>query len=128
MAAGPWFRLITKRMIQVTFLVALVIGTVRIMTEAVSAPAAAPRLAFGIGPDGTYTRFGQVAAFVLGLLTTFAFLPLVVVAALLYARAEVRFAEDPARARTLVNWSWLSITVPVVLAAIAAVVLVALGG
>ena len=40
---------------------------------------AAPPLAFGIGPDGTYTRFGQVAAFVLGLLTTFVFLPLVVV-------------------------------------------------
>lgn len=89
------------------------------MTEAVSAPAAAPRLAFGIGPDGTYTRFGQTAAFILGLLTTFAFLPLVVVAALLYARAEVRFAEDPARARTLVNWSWLSITVPVVIAVVA---------
>jgi hypothetical protein len=98
------------------------------MTEAVSAPTAAPRPAFGIGPDGTYTRVGQVLAFILGLLTTFVFLPLVVVAALLYARAEIRYAEDPARARTLVNWSWLSITVPVVLAAIAAGVLVPLAG
>lgn len=92
------------------------------MTEAVSAasvPASAPRPAFGIGPDGTYTRFGQVTAFILGLLTTFAFLPLVVVAALLYTRAETRFADDPARARTLVNWSWLSITAPVVIAILA---------
>ena len=88
------------------------------MTETVPAPAAAPApsLAFGIGPDGTYTRIGQAAAFVLGLLTTLAFLPLTVVAALLYTRAETRFAEDPARARTLVNWSWLCVTVPVVIA------------
>lgn len=87
------------------------------MTEtAPAASAPVPSLAFGIGPDGTYTRFGQAAAFVLGLLTTFAFLPLTVVAALLYTRAETRFAEDPARARTLVNWSWLCVTVPVVIA------------
>lgn len=102
------------------------------MTEAVSgavpASAPAPRLAFGIGPDGTYTRFGQVAAFVLGLLTTFAFLPLVVVGALLYARAETRFGEDPARARTLVNWSWLSITVPVLVAVVAVAALAVLKG
>ncbi|MFA1547697.1 hypothetical protein [Actinomadura chokoriensis] len=90
------------------------------MTE--TAPAPAPSLAFGIGSDGTYTRLGQVSAFVLGLLTTFAFLPLVVVAALLYSRAEIRFAENPARARTLVNWSWLCITVPVLLGVAAAVV------
>ncbi|NKZ03622.1 hypothetical protein [Actinomadura latina] len=83
------------------------------MTEAVPAPA--PSLAFGIGPDGTYTRPGQAAAFVLGLITTFVFVPLVVVAALLYTRAETRFAEDPARARALVNWSWLCITIPVLL-------------
>ncbi len=44
------------------------------------------------------------------------------VAALLYTRAETRFAEDPARARALVNWSWLCITVPVVIAVAAAVV------
>lgn len=90
------------------------------MTETAPAPASVPSLAFGIGPDGTYTRPGQAAAFVLGLLTTFAFLPLTVVAALLYTRAETRFAVDPARARTLVNWSWLCVTVPVVVAAVAA--------
>ncbi|WP_433226852.1 hypothetical protein [Actinomadura formosensis] len=89
---------------------------------------AAPPLAFGIGPDGTYTRFGQVAAFVLGLLTTFVFLPLVVVAALLYTRAETRFAEDPARARALVNWSWLCVTAPIVIAAVAIAALLALKG
>ncbi|MFD0905216.1 hypothetical protein [Actinomadura sediminis] len=83
---------------------------------------AAPRLAFGIGPDGTYTRLGQTIAFVLGLLTMFAFLPLVFVAALLYARAEERFADDPERARTLVNWSWLSIAVPVALGAVTGVI------
>ncbi|GAA1869312.1 hypothetical protein [Actinomadura bangladeshensis] len=86
------------------------------MTETAPAAASAPSLAFGIGPDGTYTRSGQATAFVLGLLTTFAFLPLTVVAALLYTRAETRFTEDPARARTLVNWSWLCVTVPVVIA------------
>jgi hypothetical protein len=114
-------------MIQVTF---LEIGAH--MTEAVSgavpASPAVPRLAFGIGPDGTYTRFGQIVAFALGLLTTFVFLPLVVVGALLYTRAETRFEEDPARARTLVNWSWLSITTPVLIAAVAIVVVAALKG
>ncbi|XRQ12519.1 hypothetical protein ACN3XK_16975 [Actinomadura welshii] len=101
------------------------------MTEAVSAasvPAAAPRLAFGIGPDGTYTRLGQIAAFVLGVLTMLAFLPLMVVAALLYDRAETVFAEDPARARRLVNWSWLSITVPVAVSVVAVPVLLLLAG
>ncbi|QFG21163.1 hypothetical protein [Actinomadura sp. WMMB 499] len=83
---------------------------------------AAPRLAFGIGPDGTYTRLGQTIAFVLGLLTMFAFLPLLFVAALLYARAEERFPNDPERARTLVTWSWISIVVPVAVAAVAAVI------
>ncbi|MFC4049122.1 hypothetical protein ACFOY4_05460 [Actinomadura syzygii] len=83
------------------------------MTEALSAaavPAPSRRFALGVGADGTYTRLGQVAAFVLGLITTFVFLPLVVVAALLYTRAETRFADDPARARVLVRWSWLCIT------------------
>ncbi|WP_433463229.1 hypothetical protein [Spirillospora sp. CA-128828] len=93
------------------------------MTEAVAAPVAAPRPAFGIGPDGTYTLFGQVLAFILGLITTFVFLPLVVVAALLYTRAETVFAENPSRARALVIWSWLSITVPVIVAGAVAGVL-----
>ncbi|GAA4233272.1 hypothetical protein GCM10022254_35370 [Actinomadura meridiana] len=99
------------------------------MTEAVSAasvPVPAARPGFGIGPDGTYTRFGQVAAFVLGLLTTFVFLPLVVVAAKLYLRSEDVFAEDPARARKLANWSWVSITVPGLPALVAVVVGLAL--
>ena len=94
------------------------------MTEtapAASAPVPAPVSAFGIGPDGTYTRGGQVAAFVLGLFTMVLFVPLVVVAALLYARAETRFAEDPARARALVNWSWACVGVPVVIGAVVAV-------
>ncbi|MFG2090512.1 MULTISPECIES: hypothetical protein [unclassified Spirillospora] len=101
------------------------------MTEAVSAasvPATASRPAFGIGPDGTYTRTGQAAAFVLGVLTMFAFLPLMVVAALLYTKAETVFPEDPARARTLVNWSWISITVPVAIAVVAVPVLMTLAG
>ncbi|MFB4307123.1 hypothetical protein [Actinomadura sp. GTD37] len=96
------------------------------MTETAPAPApATPALAFGIGPDGTYTRPGQIAAFILGLFTMVVFVPLVVVAALLYARAETRFAEDPARARTLVNWSWACVAVPVALGAAASVVVAA---
>ncbi|MFI0485812.1 hypothetical protein [Actinomadura sp. 9N215] len=95
------------------------------MTEAVSAasvPApASSGTAIGIGEDGTYTRFGQVAAFVLGVLTMLAFLPLLVVAAMLYTRAETVFAADPARARSLVNWSWVCIAVPGVPALIALV-------
>lgn len=86
---------------------------------------AAPPLAFGIGPDGTYTRFGQTAAFILGLLTMFVFFPFMVVASLLYARAEERFADDPGRARTLVNWSWLSITAAPALAAVIAAIVFA---
>lgn len=127
MTPGPLRGTVTKRMIRVT----LASDRCVRMTEAASAasvPAPGARPAFGIGQDGTYTRFGQVAAFVLGLLTTFIFLPLVVVAALLYTRAETRFADDPARARTLVNWSWLSITVPVALAVVGAGLAVALGG
>jgi hypothetical protein len=100
------------------------------MTEAASAasvPASASaRPAFGIGPDGTYTTFGQVAAFVLGLLTTFVFVPLVVVAAKLYLRAETVFAEDPARARKLVTWSWISIAVPSAIGVVLVAVAVAL--
>ncbi|OLT12849.1 hypothetical protein BJF79_21375 [Actinomadura sp. CNU-125] len=83
---------------------------------------AVPRPAFGIGPDGAYTPLGQTIAFILGVLTMFAFFPLLVVAALLYARAEEQFPNDPKRARTLVNWSWLSVIVPVVVAAVAAAV------
>ncbi|RFS83196.1 hypothetical protein D0T12_23870 [Actinomadura spongiicola] len=85
------------------------------MTEAVSSasvPESASSLPFGIGPDGTYTRSGQVAAFVLGVATMLVFFPLMVVAALLYSRAEIVFQENPRRARSLVNWSWISIAVP----------------
>ncbi|MGH3243113.1 MAG: hypothetical protein ACRDNL_22230 [Spirillospora sp.] len=85
------------------------------MTEAfsvASVPATVSRPALGIGADGTYTRVGQVAAFVLGVLTMFAFLPLLIVAAMLYTHAESVFAENPARARSMVNWSWVCIAVP----------------
>ncbi|GLZ13616.1 hypothetical protein Acsp04_38510 [Actinomadura sp. NBRC 104425] len=75
------------------------------------ATAASPRLGFGIGPDGTYTRGGQVLAFVLGVWAMLAFLPLVFAGAVLYTRAEERFAEDPERARRLVTWSWLCVSV-----------------
>ncbi|MFB4301762.1 hypothetical protein [Actinomadura sp. NTSP31] len=85
----------------------------------------APRLAFGIGPDGSYTRGGQAAAFILGLFTTIAFLPLVVVGALLYTKAEATFPADADRARRLVNWSWASISVPVVIGAAVSVIVAA---
>jgi hypothetical protein len=100
------------------------------MTHSVSAaPApAAPKLAFGIGPDDTYTLSGQIAAFVLGVLTMLLFLPLMVTAALLYTKAETVFPHDADRARRLVNWSWISITAPVVLAVFAAPVVVLLVG
>lgn len=70
----------------------------------------APRLAPGIGRDGTYTRGGQAVAFVLGLVTMVAFLPGLFLGALLYTAGESRFAQDPERARKLVTWSWLSIS------------------
>ncbi|MEU8346057.1 hypothetical protein AB0C74_30535 [Spirillospora sp. NPDC048832] len=95
-------------------------------TAPFAVPSPAPVLAFGIGPDGTYTRLGQVAAFVLGTLTTLVFFPLAVAAAVLYTHAETRFADDPARARALVNWSWLCIAAPVVLGSVAAVLVAAL--
>ncbi|GLW65527.1 hypothetical protein Arub01_37710 [Actinomadura rubrobrunea] len=85
--------------------------------------AASPRLGFGIGTDGSYTRGGQVLAFALGLWTMLAFLPLLFVGAILYTRAEERFAEDPQGARRLVTWSWLCVSVlPLVPVAIGAVV------
>ncbi|MDL4819361.1 hypothetical protein [Actinomadura opuntiae] len=87
---------------------------------------AAPRLAFGIGPDGTYTRGGQTAAFILGLLTMFAFLPLLIVGAMLYGRAEETFPADADRARRLANWSWISITAPVAIGIVLGVVVAAL--
>ncbi|WUI01709.1 hypothetical protein OHR68_07790 [Spirillospora sp. NBC_00431] len=98
------------------------------MTEAFSVssvPAPVSGTAIGIGEDGTYTRAGQVAAFVLGVLTMLAFLPLLVVAAMLYTRAETVFAEDRARARSMVNWSWICIAVPGIPALIGLVVALA---
>ncbi|QKW38095.1 hypothetical protein HUT06_32215 [Actinomadura sp. NAK00032] len=94
-------------------------------TAPIAAPSPAPSLAFGIGPDGTYTRVGQTAAFILGTFTMLAFFPLAVVAALLYTRAETRFAENPARARALVTWSWLCIGIPVAIGAVIAVLVAA---
>ncbi|HEY8480906.1 MAG TPA: hypothetical protein VIL71_13855 [Spirillospora sp.] len=82
------------------------------MKVAASVSTAAPRLAFGIGPDGAYTRSGQVIAFVLGVLTMVVCMPLMVAAALLYTKAETVFPHDPGRARTLVNWSWACIAAP----------------
>jgi hypothetical protein len=84
------------------------------MTEAApaaSASALTPRRAPGIGPDGTYTRGGQLAAFLCGLWAMVAFFPLLIVGALLYTWAEDGFERDPERSRKLVVWSWLSITV-----------------
>ncbi|GAA2439061.1 hypothetical protein GCM10010191_62970 [Actinomadura vinacea] len=88
------------------------------MSEAAPAPGslhqpkiAAPSYGFGVGPDGAYTRTGQVLAFLAGLWTMVLFFPLLFPGALLYARAEEVFEQDPARARTLMLWSWLSITV-----------------
>jgi hypothetical protein len=78
---------------------------------------AAPRTAFGIGPDGSYTRGGQVLAFACGLVTMAVFFPMLVPAALLYTRAEAVFQDDPDGARPLYVWSWLCVTVaPAVLA------------
>ncbi|WP_242905569.1 hypothetical protein [Actinomadura terrae] len=74
-------------------------------------PAASDHLALGVGADGTYTLGGQVAAFLLGVLTMLLFFPLIVVAALLYTRAEERFASgEVERGRRLVTWSWVCIT------------------
>ncbi|MFC5747020.1 hypothetical protein [Actinomadura rugatobispora] len=95
------------------------------MNEAAPAPGALPvasagptasHPAFGIGQDGTYTRTGQVLAFLAGLWTMVLFFPLLFVGAILYTKAEEVFKDDPARARKLVSWSWLSVTVAPVLA------------
>jgi hypothetical protein len=96
------------------------------MTQAASAPfsgsyaATGPRLAFGIGPDGTYTRGGQVLAFIAGLFTLILFFPLLFPGAILYTRAEEVFAENPERARKLVMWSWICVTLVIPLALLAA--------
>ncbi|MFI0355114.1 hypothetical protein [Actinomadura sp. 9N407] len=98
------------------------------MTEAAPAapfPAYAltPRLAPGIGPDGTYTQAGQIVAFLCGLWAMVAFFPMLVLAALLYTWAEDGFARDPERSRKLVIWSWLCVTVgPIVGALVTAIV------
>ncbi|MFI0449593.1 hypothetical protein [Actinomadura sp. 6N118] len=68
-------------------------------------------LGLGIGPDGSYTRGGQVVAFLLGLWTMVLFFPLLVVGAMLYARAEEVFEANPGKAKKMVLWSWLSISV-----------------
>jgi hypothetical protein len=84
-----------------------------------SALAGTPRPAFGIGPDGTYTRAGQVLAFLCGLWTMALFFPLLFPAAILYTRSEEVFQDDPGRARKLVQWSWLCITLaPATVAAV----------
>jgi hypothetical protein len=85
---------------------------------------ATPRAAFGIGPDGSYTRKGQALALACGIVTMVLFFPMLVAGALLYTRAEAVFQDDPDGARPLYTWSWLSITVaPVVLGPAAFVVM-----
>lgn len=83
------------------------------MTEAAPAPAPAaafaPLRAPGIGPDGSYTRRGQIVAFAVGLLAMFGFFPGLIAGAVLYTRAEERYDRDPGSARKLVRWSWLSL-------------------
>jgi hypothetical protein len=74
-------------------------------------PPPAARRAPGIGPDGTYTRLGQVLALLFGLYSMIAFVPMVFLGAILYDRSEAHFPQNPKRARTMVIWSWLSITV-----------------
>ncbi|MQY06330.1 hypothetical protein [Actinomadura macrotermitis] len=87
----------------------------------------APRPGIGIGPDGSYTRRGQALAFLCGLWAMIVFLPLLVLGALLYTRAEERFPQDPDGARRLVLWSWLSLTVlPLAPAAVVAGITAAL--
>jgi hypothetical protein len=86
------------------------------MSDVAPAPAPFPappaaRRAPGIGTDGTYTRLGQVLAFIFALYSMFAFVPMVFLGAILYDRSEAHFAQNPKRARTMVIWSWLSITV-----------------
>jgi len=105
------------------------------MNEAAPAPApfsgtyeAAGTPAFGIGPDGTYTRAGQILAFLAGIWTMVVFFPLLFVGALLYTKAETVFPTAPDRARTLVRWSWLCLTVlPPAAAACVAVLYFGLG-
>lgn len=74
-------------------------------------PPPAAKRAFGIGPDGTYTRTGQILAFVFGLYSMLAFVPMVFLGAILYDRSEAHFPQNPKRARAMVRWSWLSLTV-----------------
>ncbi|MFB4318435.1 hypothetical protein [Actinomadura sp. 21ATH] len=80
----------------------------------------APRLAPGIGPDGTYTLGGQITAFLLGLYAMVVFFPALIAAALLYTWAEERFERDPAGARTRVIWSWICVTAGPVVGLLAA--------
>ncbi|WP_192809783.1 hypothetical protein [Actinomadura rudentiformis] len=81
------------------------------MSAAAPTAPATPRPGLGIGPDGSYTRGGQIAAFLLGLWAMIVFLPLLVVGAMLYTRAEEIYPTDPGRASSLVTWSWVSISV-----------------
>ncbi|MEU5881389.1 hypothetical protein [Spirillospora sp. NPDC047279] len=84
-----------------------------------AAPAPAPTgFGLGIGPDGTYTRGAQVIAFLFGVWTMLLFFPLLIVGAMLYTNAEAKFPTDPGRARKMVLWSWLSVSIlpPVALA------------
>ncbi|MFG2003490.1 hypothetical protein ACGFNU_30455 [Spirillospora sp. NPDC048911] len=76
-----------------------------------AAPTAPASLGLGIGPDGTYTRGAQVVAFLLGLWTMIAFFPLLFPGAILYAKSEETFEANPGRARTMVLWSWLCVSV-----------------
>ncbi|GAA2600050.1 hypothetical protein SMC26_19625 [Actinomadura fulvescens] len=96
------------------------------MNAAAPTAPAATGFGLGIGPDGTYTRGAQVVAFLLGLWTMLVFFPLLVVGAMLYANAEEVFKTNPGRAKTMVLWSWLSVSVfPPVAAVVALGVVIA---
>ncbi|WP_433329823.1 hypothetical protein [Spirillospora sp. CA-294931] len=85
-----------------------------------AAPASTPApsgYGLGIGPDGTYTPAAQVVAFICGLWTMVLFFPFLILGALLYTNAEPAFESDPRRARKMMLWSWLSVSLLPLLAA-----------
>ena len=83
------------------------------------------RLPLGLRPDGSMSRRASTIGFILGTICVFGAFPLAILGIVLSNMGMNRVQSDPAKARTLVVWSWgvLGVTSGLVLLGVTALVL-----
>lgn len=90
-----------------------------------STASADQRLPLGLRPDGSMTRRASTIGFILGIICVFGAFPLAILGIVLSNMGMNRVHSDPAKARTLVAWSWgvLGVTSGLVLLGVIGLVL-----